>query len=76
MANTAVIVAVVAASIRGAGGVGIVMETVGSGVVGSAASFHPEIKWQAHSYNDMRAWPALFRKGTQFLKIDINWQRG
>lgn len=38
--------------------------------------YHPEIKWQAHSYNDMRSWPALFRKGTSFLKIDVNWQRG
>jgi hypothetical protein len=35
-----------------------------------------EIGWQAHSYNDMRAWPAMFRKGTDHLKIDINWQRG
>lgn len=40
------------------------------------AVYMNEIGWQAHSYNDMRAWPAMFRKGTEHLKIDINWQRG
>lgn len=44
--------------------------------VGAPAAYMDEIGWQAHSYNDMRAWPAVFRKGTEHLKIDINWQRG
>lgn len=40
-------------------------------VVGSIAS---GIGWQAHSYNDMRSWDQMFRKGMQYLKIDINYR--
>ncbi len=45
----------------------------------AAAARHPRsrigarIAFQAHSYNDMRSWPQLFRKGATHLKVDPNF---
>ena len=34
----------------------------------------PEFGYQIHSYNDLREWPSLYRKGAEWLKIDMNYQ--
>ena len=39
----------------------------------AATSIGESISYQVHSWNDVREWPAAFRKGLAHFKIDAHW---